>query len=176
MADEREKVVLESACHISWSKVHEIPIECTQELFLDSLKVWIDKPHVVNRRLSGSLTLKRAFLTRTSHDDLISFATTGPVTAAEDICSKIDEYQNADDVAVNSSSVEIVLRRLLPRLMAKSDRLVEIVVIGKNISAIILLLSSISISYFIIVIIMMFVVIFFFIIVIVMIILMLFTV
>lgn len=132
MADVEEKVVLESSYEITWSKVHGIPLKCTFDAFLDSVNVWIDKPHVVNRRLSGSLILKRGCLSRKSCEDLMRFeSTTVSKITAEDISSRIDKYLNSKDLVDESSAVEIILRRLLPRLMSKSDRLVEIVIIGK---------------------------------------------
>ncbi|KXJ27835.1 putative tRNA (uracil-O(2)-)-methyltransferase [Exaiptasia diaphana] len=54
-----------------------------------------------------------------------------------DVCTKIDGYSNTDGAVGESnpidenSSIEIILRRLLPRLMAKSDRLVELVLVDK---------------------------------------------
>jgi len=133
MADVERKFVLESSFEITWSKIHEIPIECTSKAFFDSVNVWIDKPHVANRRLSGSIMLKRVCLPHENCKDLIKFAcVTGSEITAEDISSKIDKYLNCEDVSDDNSSFEIILRRLLPRLMAKSERLVEMVFIGKN--------------------------------------------
>lgn len=138
----------ESFSRISWSKVHEIATKSTIKHFFESLRVWIDKPHVVNRRLSGSLPIKNAFLSRMCCKELIGFVMSESSIGSCDVCTKVDGYPNNDDaVGKNnsvdeSSSVEIVLRRLLPRLMAKNDRLVELVLVGNRFFFIVVVCSQ----------------------------------
>jgi hypothetical protein len=55
---------------ISWKNVHETQTKCSVSHFFESVQVWIDKPHVVNRRLSGSLVVKHAFVSHGNMDKL----------------------------------------------------------------------------------------------------------
>ena len=55
-----------------WQTVHSVSTKCNVVDFVRALMVWIDKPHVVNRRLSGALLLDRFLVHNSDHHDNVA--------------------------------------------------------------------------------------------------------
>lgn len=123
----------ESKSDILWENVQETPTTCTIPDFFDSLQVWIDKPHVVNRRLSGSLVVKHAFLPNENVDKIYKMLQHQNSISAS--CSVVEELAVPASIREEEHKgglAEVLLRRVLPRQMGKYRTLIELVIKGNS--------------------------------------------
>lgn len=113
--------------------------------FLKALDVWIEKPHVVNRRLMGALIVKKSsFDSSTLLKDLetildqMTFFEQDKITRCGE-CKELkyeeeECHENGDlTEPVNNELKEkdiLLLRKLLPRQLDKRDVMLELVILG----------------------------------------------
>ena len=143
---------------VSWENVHSQTTKADFCGFLKALDVWIEKPHVVNRRLMGALIIKETSFEHLTGKDLDGFFVdqkkhllegtfTGTtecdaskhLESGEEFCldeGETDRLENHEQRHL-SESVEhrdqdsIILRKLLPRQLDKRDAIFELVILGK---------------------------------------------
>ena len=138
---------------VLWKNVHSNNTKADFCGFLNALDVWIEKPHVINRRLMGALIVKKAPFEHLTEKDLAcffadqrqqllhtqslqgSFAsdTSKKSEIGEKICL-IPEKDSFTDPAGDEEGNSITLRKLLPRQLDKRDPIFELVFIGKKCS------------------------------------------
>ena len=127
--------------------------------FLKALDVWIEKPHVVNRRLMGALIvrktssesltskdLERVFLDQEQvlvQDTCVGTAECEELKQAESehdsrlenikrVKPKSDEKEHlSEPVECEEGHDSIILRRLLPRQLDRKDAMFELVILGR---------------------------------------------
>lgn len=127
--------------------------------FLKALDVWIEKPHVVNRRLMGALIVRKTSAESLTSKDLERvfldqeqfLVQATRIGAAE--CEELKPEESGHDSRVErikivkpkspekehlSEPVEceeghdsIILRRLLPRQLDRKDAMFELVILGR---------------------------------------------
>lgn len=146
------------ADEVLWKNVHSNNTKADFCGFLKALDVWIEKPHVINRRLMGALIVKKAPFEHLTEKDLAcffadqrqqllhtqslhgSFANDSSKKSeiGEKIClskgeTDILEIPEKDsDTADDEERNSITLRKLLPRQLDKRDPIFELVFIGKK--------------------------------------------
>lgn len=148
------------ADEVLWKNVYSNNTKADFSGFLKALDVWIEKPHVINRRLMGALIVKKAPFEHLTEKDLAcffadqrqqllhtqslqgSFAsdTSKKSEIGEKIClskgeTDIFEIPGKDsftDPADDEEGNSITLRKLLPRQLDKRDPIFELVFIGKK--------------------------------------------
>lgn len=141
------------ADELSWVNVHGQVTKADFYGFLKALDVWIEKPHVVNRRLMGALVIAKTSFDRLTGKDLDGFfhdqekfllqgtcITTADCKDAEsggDMKSKEDgEKEHLSGPVENEEEQDLViLRRLLPRQLDRKDPIFELVILGKAFSS-----------------------------------------
>ena len=142
-----------------WIKVFSHDTAADFSGFLKALDVWIEKPHVVNRRLMGALIVKKSsFESSTLEKDLetildqMKFFEQDKITSNGECkelkyeeeesdnhvgnmsTDKLGRHENGDlTEPVNNELKEkdiLLLRKLLPRQLDKRDAMLELVIIG----------------------------------------------
>lgn len=145
---------------VSWVNLHSQVTKADFYGFLKALDVWIEKPHVVNRRLMGALIIKKMSFERLSDKDLERFVLNqdfleGACTTAESeqlTPSEREESVRLEDEEgeklnnhekehlsryVENGQDSIILRKLLPRQLDRKDAMFELVITGKVVSSLI---------------------------------------
>ena len=124
-----------------WKSVCEVSTTSDFRGFLKALEIWIERPHVVNRRLMGALILKEVFVSAAEslglaslilHEKLFQVTDTG--------CEpSIVQRGGLDLLKVSGETAEdekktglVILRKLLPRQLDREDPMFELVVIGEG--------------------------------------------
>lgn len=144
------------ADEVLWKNVHSNNTKADFCGFLKALDVWIEKPHVINRRLMGALIVKKAPFEHLTEKDLACFFadqrqqllqgsfisdTSKKSEIGEKICLskgetdiiEIPEKDSFTDPADHDEEGNsITLRKLLPRQLDKRDPIFELVFIGKK--------------------------------------------
>ena len=148
------------ADEVLWKNVHSNNTKADFCGFLNALDVWIEKPHVINRRLMGALIVKKAPFEHLTEKDLACFFadqgqqllhtqllqgsfisdTSKKSEIGEKICLskgetdiiEIPEKDSFTDPADDEEGNSITLRKLLPRQLDKRDPICELVFIGKK--------------------------------------------
>lgn len=142
-----------------WKNVHSNNTRADFCRFLKAVNVWIEKPHVINRRLMGALVIKKAPFEHLTEKDLPrffadqrqllhtqslqgSFAsdTSKNSEIGEETClingetdiPEIPEKDSFKDPADDEKRNLITLRKLLPRQLDKRDPIFELIFIGKK--------------------------------------------
>ncbi|XP_064612826.1 probable tRNA (uracil-O(2)-)-methyltransferase [Liolophura sinensis] len=128
-------------CDLTFEKVDEKTLSGSQDGFCRALSVWLNKPHVVNRRLSGAqilctlvtdLRLGSVSLIQVIGDILLKYEddrTCGAVDKHLDSERLAVDVDNLD--AVDPSSTVIVLRDLHPKQLDRYLILRELVIFDK---------------------------------------------
>ena len=143
-----------------WKSIHSNNTKADFCGFLKALDVWIEKPHVINRRLMGALIVKKAPFEHLTERDLACFfadqrqqllhtqslqgSFANDKSKNSEIGEKlflskggsdmleIPEKDAFTDQAEDEERNSITLRKLLPRQLDKRDPIFELVFIGKK--------------------------------------------
>ena len=120
---------------LTWFLVHEEVLSktSTTDVFFNALKIWIERPQVLNRRLLGSYIIQSLLTTKSSDllAQIFSLIRSEPVLR-EDLLSLVASYgreinyqnRNVDCV------VDVKIRSLLPRESSKFCNVLEMIVQG----------------------------------------------
>lgn len=141
---------------VAWTSVHSAITKGDFSGFLKAVDVWIERPHVVNRRLMGALIVKRASVERLTSKDLERLLVEVVGDEGTDTKHKSSKHENTD-VRIKSYVEEanslqndgegnysvtyeedgdtdkVIVRKLLPKQMNRKDGLFELVVLGMSI-------------------------------------------
>lgn len=144
-----------------WRELVRLPMEGSAEGLWNALQIWLNKPHVVNRRLCGTQNLveehvltqrkdvhfpdpdtysaiKKSFVeTKDVHETVIGLFSGGPD-------SPVHRKRTADgevvDVTkshqVDEKYMEVIVRDLIPKQIDKCPVLRELVILGMAVSII----------------------------------------
>ena len=111
--------------------------------FFRALEVWIEKPHVVNRRLSGSILLGQVLVpcegltfAKLVHDYSRLLLQKQAENASQDsrndrIHLNLAPSNSDEETNDNERLFVVILRKLLPRQLERTTPLLELVVVGK---------------------------------------------
>ena len=138
---------------VGWISVNSATTTSDFSGFLKAVDVWIERPHVVNRRLMGALIVQRTSVEYLTHkdlersmkllfDDQSKFQENGKkdheTTKHDDIhageanvpesCGK-ETYSGARVNEEDRSTV--IVRKLLPKQIDRKDAIFELVILGK---------------------------------------------
>lgn len=99
--------------------------------FLDAVTIWINKPHVVNRRLCGT---KIKQITTAESQDTVERIVSNIVTGHND-CSETKGSDNTHNLEVDLKETDakfvVIIREMLPKNSKIFPTLLEAVVFGK---------------------------------------------
>lgn len=129
----KSKMASDKELKLKWFFVHEEILSkiSTADAFFDAVKIWVERPQVVNRRLIGSYILQ-SFLT-SKYKDLLSqiFAMTqsGKVLR-ENLLGLMQSYEG-EIKEENKHVVDVKIRSLLPRESSKYCNVLEIIIQGR---------------------------------------------
>ncbi|XP_054708829.1 probable tRNA (uracil-O(2)-)-methyltransferase [Uloborus diversus] len=136
-----------SSMESSWTKIHAAVgnEEIAKSSFYSGIKVWIERPHIINRKLSAVEMLSSWVLENSSLDTvkiLEDFFKKGKFTHEETLTmlesrfsqEKVVSYQKNENYEF--SSVTIILRRLLPRNFEKFTGVFEVVIMDDNLNCV----------------------------------------
>jgi len=139
---------------VGWISVNSATTTSDFSGFLKAVDVWIERPHVVNRRLMGALIVQRTsveYLTSkdlersvkllcddqengnkerrtTKHDDI--YVITKSDAEANVLESRGKENHSGARVCEEDRST-VIVRKLLPKQIDKNDAIFELVILGK---------------------------------------------
>lgn len=106
---------------INFESFERFPTKGSAGNFLDAVTVWINKPQVANRRLSGTRILKIQIIDtpgevdRIMHQEIVK-----PENQTNDLLEA--------DLRANSKKFVVVWRELLPKQINKHPTLLEIII------------------------------------------------
>ena len=142
MADEREAM--------QWKEVHELTTKSNALGFYRALEVWIEKPHVVNRRLSGSILLNQQMVALGdaphSVNNLIQYysrsllqkhiETTSQGLKDDPRTLNLAPGDGADSSGASEHAFVVILRKLLPRRSEVTSPLLEFIFVGEPLTGV----------------------------------------
>ena len=138
---------------IQWSNTRNCRTNCDSKRFWKAVQIWVQKPHVVNRRLAAAVILGVVHETSRTLDSLFSELLKSPVTFQN--CDKLQKFiyshlrlesdvegggaKGSDDLSL----LKICVRKLIPKGKIKpnevaernesgdTDSIIEVVILGK---------------------------------------------
>ena len=144
---------------VSWVNVCSQNTKADFYEFLKALDVWIEKPHVVNRRLTGALIVRKSSFDTLTSEDLERVFLDQEQFLMQDTCTGVaeceelkraesehdsrlekiktikpkshDEEHLSEPVESEEGHDSIIIRKLLPRQLDRKDAMFEMVVLGK---------------------------------------------
>jgi hypothetical protein len=128
----KSKMASDKELRLKWFFVYDEILSkiSTADAFFNAVKIWIERPQVLNRRLVGSYIIQ-SFLTA-KYSDLLAqiFAMTqsGPVLR-ENLLSLMERYEGKIDEE-DKSVVDLIIRSLLPRESSKYCNVLEMIIQG----------------------------------------------
>ena len=128
----KSKMASDKELKLKWFFVHEEILSkiSTADTFFDAVKIWVERPQVVNRRLIGSYVLQ-SFLT-SKYKDLLAqiFAMTqsGEVLR-ENLLGLMQSYEG-EIKEEDKHVVDVKIRSLLPRESSKYCNVLEMIIQG----------------------------------------------
>ena len=129
-----------------WQTVHSLPTQCNISDFVRALMVWIEKPHVVNRRLVGAVILDRFYVhisdqaeTRGSLFQDISgrIIAESKLTSRKAYMETIKECRatfalGEEQVQRDCFLTEAIFLKLLPKQQETAQAVIELVLLTHN--------------------------------------------
>lgn len=140
-----------NATEVGWTNVHSAITKGDFSGFFKAVDVWIERPHVLNRRLMGALIVKRASFDRLTSKDLARLLvnldegtdTKHVISEREDIDVRIKSYaeeakelkSHGEDSYLGTYEEDrdtdtVIVRKLLPKQMNRKDAIFELVTLG----------------------------------------------
>lgn len=119
-----------------WRLVHEVILDRTYDLktFFNAVKIWIERPQVLNRRLAGSYALQ-SFQT-TKHEQMLSSVyamseDNGPISR-EKLLGLQNKFESITgiDKSLEENALMVDIITLLPRQSHKYNNVSEIIIQG----------------------------------------------
>ena len=98
------------------------------DAFYDAIKIWVERPQVLNRRLVGSYIIQ-SFLTAKCSDMFTKLLTMKETILREDMFSLIERCKE-ENKGIDKDVVEVKIRSLLPRESSKYCNVLELVIQG----------------------------------------------
>lgn len=119
-----------------WRLAHEVILDRTYDLktFFNAIKIWIERPQVLNRRLVGSYVLQ-SFQT-TKHEEILSsvyaMSEDSEPISREKLLGLQNKFENTieNDKGLEENALMVDIRTLLPRQSHKYKNVSEVIVQG----------------------------------------------
>lgn len=132
---------------ITWISAHSTITKGDFNGFLKAVDVWIERPHVVNRRLMGALIVKRTSVERLTSADIerwlldegtdLKHETSGhedvdlPVKSYVEEANELKGYgESYYSGSCEENKYTVIVRKLLPKQVDRKDAILELVVLG----------------------------------------------
>lgn len=132
-----------------WSEISAVESTVTSDQFWAAIKIWNDRPHIINRRLLAVEVLKKFRVENQKLDTVVSFLTESMKTSTlsdskialneshiekilNDCPNLLTDDSSHDDFNVESKSVVCEIRKLLPRHRNHQEHTFELSVFDES--------------------------------------------
>ena len=119
-----------------WRLVHEVILDCTYDfkMFFNAVKIWIERPQVLNRRLVGSYVLQSFQTTKREQmlSSVYAMSEESAPISREKLLGLQNKFENiiGNDKSLEENALMVDIRTLLPRQSHKYKNVSEVIIQG----------------------------------------------